>query len=342
MKADEVHALRVGDARRERRRADRGAPPARCGLRSTAAGGCWRSATAARRPTRWTLVADFVDASAAAGRRAPRSTSPPTRRSSPRSPTTSAPRRSSPARSSPTAAPATCCWRSRRAATRSACSTRWPRRAAASCVTIALVGYDGGRVAAEQLADHVIVTPVAAHPPHPGGAGHRLPPAAGAGRARHERRRRRARQDPRAGRGDRPGCRLPAVRLPPRPRAGPRRATCSTTSTACCSRSRARAAAVARFFDRLQRRGAAARGGRRASRCEPLPADRRARVRDPRQRAQPAPPTRLIVARQRHLRTTAWRSCSTRPTAATAIRSSTAPTAVRGSRSCAAFPTTGR
>ena len=26
-------------------------------------------------------------------------------------------------------------------------------------VTIALVGYDGGRVAAEQLADHIIVTP---------------------------------------------------------------------------------------------------------------------------------------------------------------------------------------
>jgi D-sedoheptulose 7-phosphate isomerase len=26
-------------------------------------------------------------------------------------------------------------------------------------VTIALVGYDGGRVAAEQLADHIVVTP---------------------------------------------------------------------------------------------------------------------------------------------------------------------------------------
>ena len=35
---------------------------------------------------------------------------------------------------------------------------RWPRRGAAACVTIALVGYDGGRIAAEGLADHVVVT----------------------------------------------------------------------------------------------------------------------------------------------------------------------------------------
>ncbi len=40
--------------------------------------------------------------------------------------------------------------------------------------------------------------------------------------------------------------------------------------------------------------------------------------------------------------TTASPSCSTPPTAATATRSSTAPTAARGSRSCAASPTTGR
>ena len=57
-------------------------------------------------------------AAGAAGRRGRRSTSPRTRRSSRRSPTTSASRRSSPARSSPTAARATRCSRSRPAAAR--------------------------------------------------------------------------------------------------------------------------------------------------------------------------------------------------------------------------------
>ena len=47
-------------------------------------------------------------------------------------------------------------------------------------------------------------------------------------------------------------------------------------------------------------------------------------------------------ARQRHLRRLPGASCSTRATAATATRSSTAPTAGRGSRSCAESPTTVR
>ena len=34
-----------------------------------------------------------------------------------------------------------------------------------------MVGYDGGRVAAEELADHVVVDPLAEHPADPGGAG---------------------------------------------------------------------------------------------------------------------------------------------------------------------------
>ena len=50
-------------------------------------------------------------------------------------------------------------------------------------LTIALVGYDGGRVLAERLADHVIVDPLRAHPTHPGGAGDGVSPAARAGRA---------------------------------------------------------------------------------------------------------------------------------------------------------------
>ena len=49
-------------------------------------------------------------------------------------------------------------------------------------VTVAMVGYDGGRIAAEGLADHVIVDPLRAHPADPGGAGQRLPRPAGAGR----------------------------------------------------------------------------------------------------------------------------------------------------------------
>ena len=105
------------------------------------------------------VVADFAGPPRrAAGPRAARSTSPRTPRSSPRSPTTSAPRRSSRARSSPTGAAATRCSRSPRAATRSACSRRSAEARRRGLRTIALVGYDGGRVAAEALADHVVVT----------------------------------------------------------------------------------------------------------------------------------------------------------------------------------------
>ncbi len=128
------------------------------------------------------VVADFVARRrmrVAAGRR---STSPPTPRSSPRSPTTSAPRRSSRARSSPTARRATPCSRSRRAATRSACSTRSPRPAAAGCHDRVrrLRRRPGRRRGPRRPRDR---HPLAAHPAHPGGPGDRLPPAARAGRA---------------------------------------------------------------------------------------------------------------------------------------------------------------
>ena len=60
-------------------------------------------------------------------------------------------------------------------------------------VTIAMVGYDGGRIGAEALADHVDHHPLRAHPADPGGAGQRVPCAARAGRMSALRRRARAR-----------------------------------------------------------------------------------------------------------------------------------------------------
>ena len=62
-------------------------------------------------------------------------------------------------------------------------------------------------------------------------------------------------------------------------RARARRATCSTTSAACCSRSRATPTAVERFLAAAAGRGAAA--GARSSRvaCDAAAADRRARLR---------------------------------------------------------------
>ena len=53
MKAQEIGALRVADADRQPRDAD-AAPPRRCARASSAAESCSRWATAARRPTRWT------------------------------------------------------------------------------------------------------------------------------------------------------------------------------------------------------------------------------------------------------------------------------------------------
>ena len=140
---------------------------------------CSRSATAARRPTRWTpsptcarppppwLARPAIDLDRGRRRSSPRVANDVGRRA-----------RCSRARSSRTAVPATRCSRSRRAAARRTCSPRSPRRAAAGSSTIALVGYDGGRIAAERLADHVVVTRSRAHPAHPGGAGQRVARAA--------------------------------------------------------------------------------------------------------------------------------------------------------------------
>ena len=94
--------------------------------------------------------------------------------------------------------------------------------------------------------------------------------------------------------------------------------------------SRAAGRARRRRWPRVERvrRGASRRPGERGLRDRRQRARRRARARSSRRTPRPA--------------TTACASCSTRPTAATATRSSTAPTAARASRSSAACPTTGR
>ncbi len=84
-------------------------------------------------------------------------------------------------------------------------------------------------------------------------------------------------------------------------------------------------------------RGAAAGRGRRDRRRAAPPA-RRARLPDRRARADGGEPTALVAADAAHLRRLPGRDRSTRPTAAIAIRSPTAPTADRGSRSSRGVP----
>ena len=91
MKADEVGALREQTLTEGRGDAARGGGGAARAARRRRRR-CSRSATAARPPTRWTWSPTSAPPAGA------RSTSPRTRRSSPRSPTTSAPTRSSRAR----------------------------------------------------------------------------------------------------------------------------------------------------------------------------------------------------------------------------------------------------
>ena len=117
-------------------------------------------------------------------------------------------------------------------------------------VTIALVGYDGGRVAAEGLADHLIVSR-SQHIPRiqeaQATASHLLRELVGAER-------RAAVTAPRGcarGSGRRPGRRLPA-RSSTGSRARASAASCSTTSAASCSRWTG-ARAVESFLARLPR-----------------------------------------------------------------------------------------
>ena len=208
--------------------------------------------------------------------------------------------------------------------------------------TVALVGYDGGRIAAERLADHLVVTR-SEHIPRiqeaQASAWHvlrgarrgvmdgTLRPGAGGG--------------PRARRRGRPGRRLPAVRLPPGRRARARRASSATTRAA--SRSRSRATARGRRGASSApggRRPAAGRGRARRARATSPPRGERGFAIARRERG--GAPAALGLAPTPRPAPTACARSSTRPTGGTAIRSSTAPTAGRGSRSSAASPTTGR
>ena len=148
-----------------------------------------------------------------------------------------------------------------------------------------MVGYDGGRIAAERLADHVIVTRSRAHPAHPGGPGERLPRAVRAGcerdRAAPRRRVRRAR------RGDGAGRRLPALRVPARARARARRASCCNDERGRAGRGRGRRGRGRALPRAAGARGAAA-GARRARAVDESPRRRASGLRDRRERASAA------------------------------------------------------
>ena len=100
------------------------------------------------------------------------------------------------------------------------------------------------------------------------------------------------------------------------------------------------AADVDDFLDRLRDRAAAA-GGHRIRRDAGHPGRRRHRLRHRRHVPVGRRP-HAGLPRRRHVRRLRWPSCATRPTGATGTRSSTAPTADRGSPSSPRCPTTGR
>ena len=77
---------------------------------------------------------------------------------------------------------ATRCSRSPPAAARPTSSPRWREARRRGLVTIALVGYDGGRIARRGPGRPRRRHPLRAHPAHPGGAGQRVARAARAGR----------------------------------------------------------------------------------------------------------------------------------------------------------------
>ena len=163
-----------------------------------------------------------------------------------------------------------------------------------------MVGYDGGRVARRGARRPRGRHPLGAHPADPGGAGERLPRAPGAGRMSVRVAGARAPARPGAGARHRPGGRLPPVRLPARRRAGARAASCSTTPTACCSRSRAtapRSTSSSRGW-RPRRRRWRCRAGRGRRAATPAASDGFAIRREPARRGR----RRAGHARQRDLR----------------------------------------
>ena len=152
-------------------------------------------------------------------------------------------------------------------------------------------------------------------------------------------RRARAPAHARAGARHRPGRRLSPLRLPARRRARARAASCSTTPTACCSRSRATAPRSPRFLARLAPDAPPLAVLERVAteEREPTGGAGFAILESPRGGVADAPsrPTARPAS-------SACASSSTPPTAASATRSPTAPTAARASRSSAASPTTAR
>ena len=148
-----------------------------------------------------------------------------------------------------------------------------------------MVGYDGGRIAAERLADHVVVTR-SQHIPRiqeaQASAYHALRELVELVPRRWPARERRCRRDAatraraRARRGHRAGRRLPAVRLPARARARPRRLRAQRRPRgAARGRGRRPTRSIA-FLARLGR-GRAAAGGRSSG--------SRRRAREPTRRA---------------------------------------------------------
>ena len=202
-------------------------------------------------------------------------------------------------------------------------------------LTVAMVGYDGGRIAAERLADRVVVTRSQNIPRDPRGAGERLPLAARAAGGGVSAPAATTRQGQGPRRRHRPGGRVSPPRLPAGERARPRRLRPQRLAGGAV-RGRG-GSARGRLVPRAPALGRAAAGANRA-------------VSPPRRSSPPtsassasASPTTPPTPTRRWRPTpapapTASRSSSTRRIAGIATRSSTAPTAGPGSRSCEGVP----
>ena len=166
-KAETSAALRAVTLARTATRSPR--QPTPWPKRSTEAGDCSPSATAAARPTRRRSPRCSPDRHAAAPSR--RAVSSTTRRCSRRWATTSGSTWCSPASSSPTPRRATSRWASRPAGTRATSSPPSPRPAPARLVTIGLAGYDGGEMGGLARRAALPRRAVRQRAPDPGGPG---------------------------------------------------------------------------------------------------------------------------------------------------------------------------
>ena len=205
-------------------------------------------------------------------------------------------------------------------------------------LTIAFVGYDGGRIAVRGAGRPCDRDPLPAHPPHPGGAGGRVPrpPRAGraSGRLTADRRRVRVRvRGTVQGVGFRPFVFRVASELG-------LDGWVLNDEQGVVDRGAGPASRDRRAGAPPLRRRAAARRGRIGGGDGCAASPRTAGSGSPTRSAE-ASPRRWSRPTWRPART-AWPSSSTRPIAAIATRSSTARTAARGSRSSAGSPTTGR